>query len=183
MANYDFSRLNVLVVEDNTYMRSLLSMALRALGVGVLKLATHGGEAIDVLRLMQHDPSRVGVATIDVVFSNWEMSPVNGLILLRWIRRHKESPDRFLPFIMVTAHADKGKVAEARELGVTEMLAKPFSVEMVAQRLLQVVEKPRQFVHTKDYFGPDRRRRADTFDGRDRRRLTDTSEGVEIVYD
>lgn len=183
MANYDFSRLSILLAEDNTYMRSMLAMVLKALGVERVKLAADGGEAIDILKMMQTDPMRAGIMSVDMILSNWEMSPVDGLILLRWVRRHKESPDRFIPFVMVTGHADKGKVAEARDLGVTELLAKPYSIEQVAERLMQVVEKPRQFVHNSSYFGPDRRRKAETHSGAERRLLGEKSDSVEVVYD
>jgi CheY-like chemotaxis protein len=171
------------LVEDNNYMRSMLAIILKALGVENVKLATHGGEAIEVLKLMQLDPQRAGLMSVDMILSNWEMSPVDGLILLRWVRRHKESPDRFIPFVMVTGYADKHKVAESRDLGVTEMLAKPYSLDNVAERLMQVVEKPRQFVHTSTYFGPGRRRRAEAFSGKERRVLVEGSEYVEVVYD
>jgi CheY-like chemotaxis protein len=183
MADLNLERLSILVVEDNNYMRSMLTMALKALGVGTVKTAAHGGEAIDVLRLMAIDPMKAGVMAIDAIFSNWQMSPVDGMMLLRWVRRHKESPNRFIPFVMVSGYADRPRVAEARDLGVSEFMAKPYSVDMVAQRLLQVIEKPRQFVHTSDYFGPDRRRHQSVFADRDRRRLSDDSPEVEIVYD
>ena len=81
-------------------------------------------------------------------------------MLLRWVRRHKESPNRFIPFVMVTGYADREKVREARSMGAIEMLAKPFSVVNLGQRLLQVVNRPRKFVHTVKYFGPDRRHKA-----------------------
>ena len=183
MANYDFSRLSILLVEDNNFMRSMLAIVLKALGVENVKLATHGGEAIEILKLMQLDPMRAGLMSVDMILSNWEMSPVSGLILLRWVRRHKESPDRFIPFVMVTGYADKSKVAESRDLGVTEMLAKPYSLDNVAERLIQVVERPRQFVHTSSYFGPDRRRKSDSFQDKERRVLVEGSPYVEVVYD
>lgn len=181
MAAFDLQRLSVMVVEDSNYMRSMLTMSMRALGVGVVKEAEHGGDAIDILKLMSKDPVRAGIMTVDVIFSNWQMSPIDGMMLLRWVRRHKESPSRFIPFVMVTAHAERKKVAEARDMGVTEMLVKPYSVEMVATRLLQVIDKPRQFVHTNDYFGPDRRRHQVAFTDRDRRKITDTSPEAMVI--
>ncbi len=164
-------------------MRSLMTIALKALGVGMIKTADDGGEAIEILRLMSTDPMKAGVMSIDIILSNWQMSPVDGLMLLRWVRRHKESPDRFIPFLMVTGYADREKVMEARELGITEILAKPFSVQNVADRLIQVIERPRQFVHTSSYFGPDRRRQEMPYSGEERRKLTEEDEGVEVVYD
>ena len=83
---------------------------------------------------------------------------------------------------MVTGYADPEKVAEARDMGANEMLAKPFSVNAMAEKLLQIVDRPRQFVHTGNFFGPDRRRTAGTArDGKERRVITE--EEIEIVYD
>jgi len=183
MANYSLDRFSVLIVEDNAYIRRLLHTTLLALGIGTVKTVSHGGEAIDLIKLIASDPMKAGIMSLDIVFSNWQMSPVDGAMLLRWIRRHKESPDRFIPFVMVTGYADRDKVAEARELGVTEFLAKPFSIEAVTARLMQVIERPRPFFHTSSYFGPDRRRQQMEHKGGERRKLKEGDEGVEVVYD
>ena len=181
MTAYDLRRLSVMVVEDSHYMRAMLTMSMRALGVGVIKEAEHGGDAIDVLKLMSKDPVRAGIMNVDIIFSNLQMSPIDGMMLLRWVRRHKQSPSRFIPFVMVTAHAERRKVAEARDMGVTEMLAKPYSIDNVATRLLQVIDRPRQFIHTGDYFGPDRRRQQQAFADRDRRKITEASPEAEVI--
>ena len=183
MAEYSLDRVSVLVVEDNAYIRSLLNTALKALGVGTVKTAKDGGEAIELMKLVATNPMKAGVMAIDLVFSNWQMSPVDGAMFLRWVRRHKESPDRFVPFVMLTGYADHDKVAEARELGVTEMLAKPFSVDSVSQKLLQLIDRPRQFIHNSSYFGPERRRQALPYNGEERRKLKEGDESVEVVYD
>jgi two-component system chemotaxis response regulator CheY len=182
MADYSFDRFSILLAEDNAYLRSLLMQSLKAIGVGNVRVCNDGGEAIDVLRLMAKDPTKAGLMSVDMILSNWQMSPVDGMMLLRWVRRHKESPNRFIPFVMVTGYADREKVAEARDMGVTEMLAKPFSVTGVAGRLLQVVDRPRQFVHNPDYFGPDRRRqKGEGPDGTERRVMQESD--IEIIYD
>ena len=82
---------------------------------------------------------------VGIIFSNWQMDPIDGMILLRWVRRHKESLNRFLSFVMVTGYADCEKVREAHAMAATEMLAKPFSVVNLGQRLLNVVNRPRNF--------------------------------------
>ena len=177
----DLSRVSCLVVEDSTFIRSLVVACLNALGVRQIKLAEHGGDAIEFLKLQKLDPMKAGGLSVDLIISNWQMSPVDGMILLRWVRRHAESLIRFVPFGMLSGLSAGQKVADARDAGVTEFLAKPFSVAMLAQKLQTVIERPRQFVHTSSYFGPDRRRRNDPFTGQDRRVLTDKSPGVEIV--
>jgi CheY-like chemotaxis protein len=182
VANLDLSRFAVLLAEDNPYVRVLLFQCLKALGVGIVRPCKDGGEAMDVLRALHVDPNRAGVGEFDMIVANWQMAPVDGLGLLRWVRRHQESPARFVPFIMVTGYADRAKVEQARDMGATEVLAKPFSVQTLAERLSQVIDRPRQFVHTFDYFGPDRRRGVQPVSGHgERRTITETE--IEVVYD
>lgn len=181
MADYDFERMTVLVVEDSLFIRSLLINTLTILGVGRVVAKDHGGEAIEFLKLVKEDPMRAQCQQVDIILSNWDMSPVDGMMLLRWIRRHKDSPDRFVPFIMITGYTEPKRVRTARDMGVNEMLTKPFTIQAVAERLISIIERQRQFVHNKDYFGPDRRRQALETPFPDRRKLKDKSEGVEIV--
>ncbi|MCK5575580.1 MAG: response regulator, partial [Sphingomonadales bacterium] len=155
--------------------------SLKILGVGTVITKDHGGEAIEFLQLVKEDPMKAGVMSIDVILSDWVMSPVDGMMLLRWVRRHKDSPDRFMPFIMITGYSDLDRVNQAREMGVSEFMSKPFTINAVADKIVQVIERPRQFVHTKNYFGPDRRRQILPHEGEDRRKMTDKSEGVEII--
>ena len=178
--HYNLERFNVLVVEDGHFMRGMMVSALKALGVGTVRTATHGGEAVDVLRLVSTDPMKAGMLSIDIVFTNWQMEPVDGLQLLKWIRKSKESPDRFMPVVMVSGSVDKEALMVARDMGVTEYLAKPFSAQTIVQRIMEVIERPRQFVKSPDYFGPDRRRKQQLFVGDEKRANT---RDVEVLYD
>ncbi|MEX6723060.1 response regulator [Parapedomonas caeni] len=178
----DLQRLSVLVVEDSPFIRSLLANSLKVLGVGQVSLAEDGSRAIEFLQLVKKDPVRAGTMNVDLVLSNWQMSPVDGAMLLRWLRRHKDSPDRFMPFLMITAYSERARVQEARELGVNEVMTKPFTIRTLGEKLIAVINRNRQFVHTRDYFGPDRRRQNLPFDGKDRRSLTDKSPEVEIIH-
>ncbi|MFZ5609126.1 MAG: response regulator [Pseudomonadota bacterium] len=177
----DLERLTVLLAEDSPFIRSLLTNSLKVLGVGTVIAVEDGGAAIEFIQKVHKDPVKAGVMAIDIVITNWEMSPVNGMMLLRWIRRHKDSPDRFLPVMMITAYTEKARVTEARDLGVHEMLAKPFTIKALSEKLMLVIMRNRQFVHTKDYFGPDRRRQVLQFHGPEKRKLTDKSPEVEVV--
>lgn len=181
MATLNLDLLSVLVVEDSPFIRSLLTNSLKILGVGIVTTRDHGGEAISFLKQVKEDPIKAGVMGVDLIISNWQMSPVDGMMLLRWVRRHKDSPDRFIPFILITGHAEPERVHEARDMGITELMGKPFTIKGVGEKLITTIQRNRQFVHTKDYFGPDRRRRAVKFEGPERRVLTDTSEEVEII--
>jgi DNA-binding response OmpR family regulator len=95
----------------------------------------------------------------DIIVSDLVMSPINGLLFLRWMRTSKDSPNKMIPFIMLSGAADEGYVHSARDLGATEFLAKPFSATSVHGHLIKVIEQPRQLVTTTKYFGPDRRQK------------------------
>ena len=179
---YDFSRFPCVVVEDSSFMRLLLTSCMHALGVQRLRSFDSGSEAIEFLRAVKKEPMRAGVNSVECVITDLEMAPVDGLMLLRWIRKSSESLNKFMPVIMVTAHSDAQRVCEARDAGVTEFLTKPFSVHALASKIAHVVEHPRQFVQTGTYFGPDRRRQTREIAFPDRRVLTDRSPNVEVVY-
>jgi len=176
VAEYDFQRCNVLLVEDNAYIRTTFEDMLRHFKFGQVATAANGEEAIDYLRTMG-----AGSMSLDMVFSDLVMTPINGLLLLRWIRAAKDSPNRMLPVMMISGAADQGYVNSARDLGVTEFIAKPFSVTSVYERILKVVDYPRKFITTQNYFGPDRRRRRGSPPADRERRQTAESDVV-VVY-
>ena len=162
-------------------MRSLLRTILRALGVGNVVALSDGGTAIELLRELKANGQTSGVTTIDMVFTNWQMEPVDGIMLLKWIRRHKESPDRFMPVIMVSGFGDADRVSHARDLGVTEFQGKPFSIDSLMARIMSTVDNPRQFVFCDAYFGPDRRRTKRTISGPNRWVMP--KEEIQIIHD
>lgn len=178
MATYNFSKLSVLVIEDNKFMRALLCSILRAFEFGRILTAENGKDAQGLIGFSASAAEFGGGLSIDVVLSDWMMPQMSGLELLRWVRSHEEDTVRFLPFIMVTGYSERDRVEEARDAGVTEFLAKPLSVQEVAAKLLNVIDRPRPFVRCESYFGPDRRRRNEPFDGTDRR--SESEENVSI---
>jgi two-component system, chemotaxis family, chemotaxis protein CheY len=145
---YQFNKIRVLLVEDNPHMRKLLKALLEAVGVRDIVVAQDGGVA---WMLMKKEP-------IDFALIDWEMYPVDGLELVRKIRTEPDSPNQFLPIIMVTAHTERARVMKARDLGVTEFLAKPVSAQTLSQRIEELIERPRPYIRTREFFGPCRRR-------------------------
>lgn len=179
MSELHLERFHILLVEDNAFVRNTLEDLLRYFKIEQIKTAKNGEEAIATLKemkLSQHPGP-------DIILSDLIMSPINGQLLLRWVRTAKESPNRFVPFIMVSGAADREYVASVRDLGVTEFLAKPFSVNSVYEHIAHVIHRPRPFIATQEYFGPDRRRTAGArrVGGGDNRRR-DNDEHVTTVY-
>ncbi len=145
---YDFSDISVLVAEHNMYMRQTIRSILRTFNIGTIEEARSPAHAWDGFCI--HKP--------DVVFTDWAPG-FDGMGLLKKIRRDAESPNPFVPVVVVTSMSDKEHVLTARDLGMTEFIAKPFSPRMIYLRLQMIAEQPRSFVRTSTFFGPDRRRR------------------------
>jgi DNA-binding NtrC family response regulator len=82
-----------------------------------------------------------------------------------------------VPIVLVTGYSALIRVAQARDAGVTEFMVKPFSANDMAKRIAYVINKPRDFVDAKDYFGPDRRRRKDPGYRGSMRRQDDKKDG------
>jgi CheY-like chemotaxis protein len=176
---YDLGRFNILLVEDSQYILSVLDDLLRYMGVGNVFKARDGVEAIELLKQSRDPYGGVG-SRIDLIISDMVMALIDGLVLLRWVREGKESPDRFLPFIMMSGAADDENVQKARDQGVNEFLAKPFSAASVSQRILEVIDNPRQFIATRAYFGPDRHRKNENVAETERREMAEKD--TNIVY-
>ncbi|MCW9045415.1 MAG: response regulator [Alphaproteobacteria bacterium] len=156
---YSFSNISAIVAEDNEQSRSLLSSTLRHLGVGRVILKSDGRDAIDFLEKVNNGTDQEQYPPIEAVFANWDMGHVDGMLLLKWIRRHEHSPNRFMPFILLSPELNKKKVKEAINAGAHEIIPKPFPGDAVKRVLENLVNYHRIFVRTPVYFGPDRRRK------------------------
>ncbi len=86
------------------------------------------------------------------------MEPLDGLDFVRLVRTAKDSANPYVPIIMLTGYTEYRRVVEARDAGVNEFLAKPISARALYQRFASIIDNPRSFIKTKNYFGPDRRR-------------------------
>ncbi len=140
--------LHALVVDDNAHMRTIVVAILRGIGVGVIKEAADGADALDVMRN--------GIP--DFIICDLNMSPVDGLEFCQMVRRAPDSPHPFVPIIMMTGHTERSKVRAARDAGINELLAKPISAKSLLDRIVAVIDNPRPFVKTATYVGPCRRR-------------------------
>jgi len=166
---YGLSGLEFLVVDDNEHMRLIVEQALRALGVKQLAGAT---DAVEAFQLMRTNPA-------DIVICDINMAPLDGIEFTRMVRNDADSPNIFVPIIILTGNSEKQAVCAARDAGANEFLAKPVSVRSLYKRIAMIIERPRPFVRSSDYFGPDRRRRKGTsWTGTERRQQADEQCGV-----
>lgn len=142
------SALQILLIDDNPHMRTIASAVLQSAGIRKVLEAGDGGSGLQILR--EH--------AVDLAIVDYNMFPLDGVEFTRLVRNSPDSTNPYLPIIMMTGHSGKQRVYEARDAGVTEFLAKPITAKGVLDRIQSVIWKPRPFVKTDGYFGPDRRR-------------------------
>lgn len=159
MENLDLKDVKILIVDDYAPMRKLLISILRELGINRLSQSQDAIEAMRDLKSVEPD-----IIILDAL-----MEPMDGLEFTRKVRHGDTDADPFIPIIMVSGQTEMNFIIRARDSGITEFLAKPISARLVYERICNVVENPRPFVRTENFFGPDRRRHATAFAGEDRR--------------
>lgn len=164
------NKVTALIVEDNTHMLRLLAAMVRAFGIEDVSTAHDSIEALEILK----------INPIDLAIVDFKLPVLDGLEFTEMVRKSPDSANPFLPIIMVSAYAERSRIIAARDAGVNEFCAKPINAQTLFSRLQSVVNKPRAFINSPDYFGPDRRRRDDPhYRGPERRadRLEDDEDG------
>jgi len=121
--------LRVMVVDDMTASRGLLTQALDAIGVKNHQWEKDGADALKTLT----------AAPTHIVISDYEMPNMNGLQLLEALR--KEKTTQRVGFILVTGSADKTLVGQGKKLGMNNYLPKPFTPDSLQKCIEAVVGK------------------------------------------
>ncbi len=158
----DLSQIRFLVIDPNPISIDLTRDVLFMMGARTIRSCSNTDRAIEALR---SDP-------FDIVITEWNTAPMTGLQFIEYVRTSPMSPNRLMPILLMTARSEEEYVVQARDRGITEFLAKPFTVESLHRRLVSIIAFPRQFIDAERYFGPDRRRRKDAgYHGPERRVL------------
>jgi len=112
-----------LIVDDSRAMRSILRRILNELGFEAIE-ASDGEEGLKCL-------ARLGKA--DLALVDWNMPRMNGYEFVRAVRAVPAYDG--MPLMMVTTESEIGKVSQALAAGANEYVMKPFTKEMVVEKL------------------------------------------------
>jgi DNA-binding response OmpR family regulator len=164
---YDLSNLRVMVLEEFPFMADLMAAMLREFKVNAVLTTCKAQQAMEMLeQYNMYSPPR---AHIDLLVSDWLPPGGEGLELLKWMRIHAVESIRYMPVLFCTSYASRWRVLTVRDSGANEVLVKPISAEKLAHRLTYIIDKPRPFIRSRHFLGPDRRRRDDPQHGKERR--------------
>lgn len=130
---FDFSRLTVLLVDDETFVRTMMKQILRTLGCTNVREAADGASALKELELFQ--PS--------LVVCDLNMEPIDGLVFVQMVRNHHLQAVRDLPIIILSGQNDLGSVKQAAARGINAYLIKPVSMQALKSRIETVMTAPR----------------------------------------
>ena len=142
---------SALILDDNAHMRGLVRVILASFGMRQIEEASDCNTALGA----------IAGGDIDIAFVDFKLGGLDGIDFCKRIRLDPDSPNRYLPIIMITAYSERRRVIDAINAGVDEFLVKPIRAVDVANRVNAVVERRRPFIQTRGYFGPERRGRAD----------------------
>ncbi|WNM56795.1 chemotaxis response regulator CheY [Candidatus Nitrospira allomarina] len=118
--------IKVLVVDDMSTMRRIVKNVLRQIGFSDIVEAENGQDALTKLK----------AGGFGLVVSDWNMPVMQGIELLRAVRADTEL--KTLPFLMVTAEAQKENLIEAVQAGVSNYVVKPFTAEVLQGKLEKI---------------------------------------------
>jgi two-component system chemotaxis response regulator CheY len=148
LAGAAFDKLKVVVIDDNSHMRTLLLSILYAFGFKTLVGEANGKSGFAAVQSIKPD----------FILTDFSMHPVDGVEFVKMIRACP-GPMAWVPIIMITGHGERRYIERARDAGITELLTKPFTPKDLYLRVVEVVERPRPFVKSPLFIGPDRRRK------------------------
>ena len=121
-------KIKILIVDDFSTMRKVIINLLKQIGYDNFVEAENGQIALRTLQAQK----------IDFVISDWNMPVMSGLELLKAVRADEDL--KKTPFLMVTAEALKENVVEAVKAGVNNYIVKPFTAEILEEKIKKIID-------------------------------------------
>ena len=119
--------MKILVVDDFPTMRRIVKTLMRQNGFTNFIEAEDGQQALRILS---------SSTDIEFVISDWNMPNMTGIELLKSVRADPKL--KHLPFLMITAEAEKENIIEAVKSGVSNYVVKPFTAQTLGEKLAKI---------------------------------------------
>ena len=144
-----FGEMKVLIIDESQHMISVIADLLRRYGFSEIAHAHDPDEADRMLKR-----TRYGLILCDLLTGDR-----NGVDLVSTIRHEAAGTNRTTPVVFMTAQADRMTIFGARDASANEIIRKPFTASQLFKKIKSILDHPRDFVASKTFTGPDRRRR------------------------
>ncbi len=145
--SFNLSKAFVLLVDSEATSLDVLSRIFNGFGVGAPRKCMSAARARECLR----------VETFDLVITDGRLSDESGYDFVQWLRRSGIASNFAAPVLILSGHTPQDEIDRARDCGANLVIAKPFTPEILLERILWLARSPRSFVESDAYLGPDRR--------------------------
>ncbi|TVQ33277.1 MAG: response regulator [Phycisphaeraceae bacterium] len=119
--------MKILLVDDSKTMRNIQKSVLTQMGHTQIEEACDGQDAL----------SKVGAFQPELLLVDWNMPNMDGLSFVKAFRQQ----DKTTPIIMVTTESERARVVEAIKAGVNNYVVKPFTPDILNQRITETMSK------------------------------------------
>lgn len=119
----------ILVVDDFSTMRRIVKNCLKQLGFENIVEADDGQAALE----------KLATGDFKLIISDWNMPTMMGIDLLKQVRANEKY--KSIPFLMVTAEAQKENILEAAKAGVSNYIIKPFTADVLEEKMSGIFKK------------------------------------------
>ncbi len=134
MSDGELGTLDILVIDDEDFIRKLVVRMLYELGVKNIVEAEDGADALSKIRQFRKGFS--------VIICDLEMPTMDGFEFVRMLRSDKNISNPGVPVLILTGHAQEENVHETIRLGIHGFLAKPVSKAILEKRILSAISSP-----------------------------------------
>jgi len=121
--------MKILLIDDSRTMRNIQKAVLTQIGSHEIQEACDGQDAL----------SKLGAFQPDLILVDWNMPVMDGMTFIKTFRQN----NRTTPVIMVTTEAEKSRVIEAIKAGVNNYVVKPFTPDLLKQRIDETLTRIR----------------------------------------
>lgn len=128
------ANMKILVIDDMATMRKIIKNMLGQIGFTNIQEADDGATAWPII-----EKAREVGEPFEFIVSDWNMPQMTGLDLLKKMRAMEEY--KKLPFLMITAEAEQGNVVIAVKAGVSNFIVKPFSAQVLIEKIDKIFNK------------------------------------------
>ena len=119
--------MKIMLIDDSKTMRNIQKSVLASLGHTEIEEACDGQDAL----------SKVFAFEPDLILVDWNMPNMDGLSFVKAYRQQNKTT----PMMMVTTESEKARVIEAIKAGVTNYVVKPFTPDLLSQRIAETMSR------------------------------------------
>jgi two-component system, chemotaxis family, chemotaxis protein CheY len=149
MHSFLTAHLRILIADSDSHMLGVLHSLLATIGIRHITSVRNSDRALSEIMRDQ----------FDAILMADNLRPTDAIDLTRIVRATNHCANQRTPVILIADRAELSFIEMARDAGISEFIRKPITGKIVQQRLVSVLENPRDFIAEDAYTGPDRRRR------------------------